>query len=307
MTTNSDAKSNLQENNSNAMKKLDNMFLLAEDFAKKLDNDDPGYINCDDNLLQNCIDGIWSTIYGSAISTFINSIEMNYEEGRISQHDFNNIKPTLSRWGEPDENNKFVDQQQYSDFQNDLRAFSQQYPKWNNLDEPLIEHFQKNLWRPYFEKYSSWAEDISKRYELFLQRKNDRSYVLVKTNYAFISPYEFEELVADLFKTMGYCDVIITPKSCDYGIDIIVRDKDEVIGIQAKKYAHGNNVGNRDVQRLLGAMQLHTLKANKGILITTSDFTVQAIEQAKEAPIELWNGKYFNTLLLKYLGGKHKK
>jgi restriction endonuclease Mrr len=49
-------------------------------------------------------------------------------------------------------------------------------------------------------------------------------------------------------------------------------------------------------------MQLSTIKANKGILITTSDFTVQAKEQAKGTAVELWNGEYFNKTLLKYLG-----
>ena len=53
-------------------------------------------------------------------------------------------------------------------------------------------------------------------------------------------------------------------------------------------------------------MQLSTIKANKGILITTTDFTVQAIEQAKETPVELWNGEYFNSILIKYHGIKHK-
>ena len=57
--------------------------------------------------------------------------------------------------------------------------------------------------------------------------------------------------------------------------------------------------GNRDVQRLLGAMQLRKVKANKAILITTSDFTVQAVEQAKETPIELWDGNYISSLLRK--------
>ncbi|MBI5677640.1 MAG: restriction endonuclease, partial [Planctomycetes bacterium] len=58
---------------------------------------------------------------------------------------------------------------------------------------------------------------------------------------------------------------------------------------------------NRDVQRLLGAMQLRSIKANKAVLITTSDFTIQAKEQAKEAPIELWNGNYLIEIVEKYM------
>jgi restriction system protein len=124
---------------------------------------------------------------------------------------------------------------------------------------------------------------------------------MAKSNYTFISPYEFEKVVAQLFERMGY-KVELTSKSGDYGIDVIARYEQDVIAIQTKKYNQGNNVGNRDVQRLLGAMQLSTIKANKGILITTSDFTVQAKEQAKGTAVELWNGEYFNKTLLKYLG-----
>ena len=99
---------------------------------------------------------------------------------------------------------------------------------------------------------------------------------------------------------MGY-ETEVTSKTGDFGIDIIAKDEKDVIAIQTKKYAKGNNVGNRDVQRLLGAMQLRQVKANKAILITTSDFTFQATEQAKEAPIELWDGNYISSLLRKYL------
>ncbi|RLG91394.1 MAG: hypothetical protein DRO36_04315 [Candidatus Hecatellales archaeon] len=49
-------------------------------------------------------------------------------------------------------------------------------------------------------------------------------------------------------------------------------------------------------------------KANKSILITTSDFTILAQEQAKEAPIELWNRKVLFNLIEKYMlpTGKEK-
>ena len=86
----------------------------------------------------------------------------------------------------------------------------------------------------------------------------------------------------------------------DYGIDVIARNEKDIIAIQAKKYSKGNNVGNRDVQRLLGAMQLSSVRANKAVLITASDFTIQAMEQAKETPIELWDGNYVSDLFKKY-------
>lgn len=48
-------------------------------------------------------------------------------------------------------------------------------------------------------------------------------------------------------------------------------------------------------------MQLKGLKATHGILVTTSHFTVQAKEQAKECPIELWDKHDLHRIVKKYL------
>jgi len=123
---------------------------------------------------------------------------------------------------------------------------------------------------------------------------------MISTSYTTALPFEFELIVADLFTKMGY-STRCTKKTGDYGIDVVAQNGTDTIAIQVKKYMTGNNVGNRDVQMLLGAMQLSTVKANKAIIITTSDFTIQAKEQARETPVELWNGAYFNSLMLKYM------
>jgi HJR/Mrr/RecB family endonuclease len=119
-------------------------------------------------------------------------------------------------------------------------------------------------------------------------------------NFKNISPYEFENFIAKLFTAMGY-KTQVTKKSGDYGIDVIAKKDNDIIAIQAKKYHDGNPVGNRDVQRLLGAMQLKDVKANHSIIITTSHFTVQAREQAKECAIELWSKEDLHKMVRKYL------
>jgi len=58
---------------------------------------------------------------------------------------------------------------------------------------------------------------------------------------------------------------------------------------------------NRDIQRLLGAMQLKSIRATHSIIITTSHFTVQAREQAKECAIELWDKHDLHKMVRKYL------
>jgi len=58
-------------------------------------------------------------------------------------------------------------------------------------------------------------------------------------------------------------------------------------------------VGAPVVQQTLGAMW--KVKADQSIFITTSGFTVYAQEQAKEAPIELWDKKTLQEIVRKYM------
>ncbi|MFH0714581.1 MAG: restriction endonuclease [Candidatus Diapherotrites archaeon] len=102
-----------------------------------------------------------------------------------------------------------------------------------------------------------------------------------------------------MFGLMGY-ETKLTPKTNDFGVDVLAIKKDERIAIQVKKYSQGNNVGNDIVQKLLGAMQQKNTKANKGIIVTTSDFTKSARIQAEETPIELWNAETLKTNIKKY-------
>ena len=119
-------------------------------------------------------------------------------------------------------------------------------------------------------------------------------------NFQNLSSYEFEKFIAKLFKAMNY-KTRVTQASNDYGIDVIAEKGNDKIAIQCKRYAPGNPVSNRDVQRLLGAMQLKSVRATHSIIITTSHFTVQAREQAKECAIELWDRHDLEKMVRKYL------
>ncbi len=98
------------------------------------------------------------------------------------------------------------------------------------------------------------------------------------------SPYFFEQLVVDLLVSMGYGGNIedagkATKKSGDEGIDGLIKEDKlglDTIYIQAKRYKKENLVGRPTIQQFIGALQLKG--ARKGILITTSDFTKEAIE-----------------------------
>ena len=115
------------------------------------------------------------------------------------------------------------------------------------------------------------------------------------------TPKSFEELVVHLLQKMGYGDEIkdsgiVTQYTNDNGIDGII--KEDILGfgrinIQAKRYATGTNISRQEIQKFVGA--LATAQSDKGVFITTSDFTTGAYEYANKlngtTTIVLINGK----------------
>jgi restriction system protein len=123
-----------------------------------------------------------------------------------------------------------------------------------------------------------------------------------------VTPAFFERLLIELLLAMGYGGTgegaaHALGKSGDNGIDGVI-DQDPLgvdqIYIQAKRYAEGNNVGSGDIRNFFGALNLK--KAQKGIFITTSDFTASASQTANDLGmrIVLINGKELAKLMLRY-------
>jgi restriction system protein len=98
------------------------------------------------------------------------------------------------------------------------------------------------------------------------------------------SPTFFERLVIDLLVTMGYGGTRqdagrAVGKSGDGGIDGIIKEDKlglDAIYIQAKRWE--GSVGRPEIQKFAGALQGH--RANKGVFITTSSYTREAVEYA---------------------------
>lgn len=122
-----------------------------------------------------------------------------------------------------------------------------------------------------------------------------------------MDPYKFENLVVDLLIKMGYGKLQYnsktTKKSGDEGIDgIVTADKlgFDSIYIQAKRFKDAS-IGRPEIQKFVGA--LAGQGAQKGIFITTSDFTKEAIEFANKNfsyKIVLINGKKLSDLMIEY-------
>ncbi|WP_197460544.1 restriction endonuclease [Thermodesulfatator autotrophicus] len=95
-------------------------------------------------------------------------------------------------------------------------------------------------------------------------------------------PSLFEKIVVDLLVRMGYGGSRkdagqAIGKTRDEGIDGIIKEDKlglDVIYIQAKRW--DNTVGRPEIQKFVGALQAQ--RAKKGVFITTSSFSKEAIE-----------------------------
>jgi len=112
-----------------------------------------------------------------------------------------------------------------------------------------------------------------------------------------LSPTQWEELVAASYDRAGFDEVILTPRSGDYGRDVIavkhgywsVRIIDQV-----KAYKPGHLVEANDIRALLGVM-VGDPNVSKGVVTTTSNFAPKIIEDPFIKPflphrLELVNG-----------------
>lgn len=121
-----------------------------------------------------------------------------------------------------------------------------------------------------------------------------------------ISPSFFERLVVELLVKMGYGGSIkdagkAIGKSGDEGIDGTIKEDKlglDIIYIQAKRWKPGNIVGRPELQKFVGA--LAGQGAKKGIFITTSKFTKEAIEYTprNETKIVLIDGEQLAQLMI---------
>lgn len=123
-----------------------------------------------------------------------------------------------------------------------------------------------------------------------------------------LPPAFFEKLVVELLVKMGYGGSIkdagrAIGKSGDEGIDGTIKEDKlglDIIYIQAKRWQPGNVVGRPELQKFVGA--LAGQGAKKGIFITTSSFTREALEYApkNETKIVLIDGQQLAQFMIDY-------
>lgn len=122
------------------------------------------------------------------------------------------------------------------------------------------------------------------------------------------TPTFFEKLVVELLVAMGYGGnqeyaARAVGRSGDEGIDGII-DEDKLgldsVYIQAKRYQREAKIGAGNIRDFVGA--LVGARANKGVFITTADFTKEAVDFISKvnSRVVLINGTRLATLMIDY-------
>jgi len=157
------------------------------------------------------------------------------------------------------------------------------------LHEPTAQTPEENLDRAYQRIRKSLAAELL-------------------NNVLELSPTFFERLVVELLVKMGYGGSIkdagkAIGKSGDEGIDGTIKEDKlglDIIYIQAKRWKTGNVVGRPEIHKFVGA--LAGQGAKKGIFITTSNFTKEALQYTpkNETKIVLIDGVQLAQLMIDY-------
>ena len=102
-----------------------------------------------------------------------------------------------------------------------------------------------------------------------------------------LSWLQFEQLVGETYRRLGYCVSENPVKGADDGIDLWLTKDGEVVLVQCKHWKQ--NVGVSIVREHLGVVSAY--KAQRGIIVSSGDFTASARDFAQQTGIELVSGE----------------
>jgi restriction system protein len=113
-----------------------------------------------------------------------------------------------------------------------------------------------------------------------------------------LTPAQFEEAVGDLLSELGYRDVRRVGGAGDLAADIQCRDPEGMsVIVQCKRYAPGTRIGSPVIQTFIGMQSIHH-RADRGIFVTTSEFTQPAVTLARHHGLTLIDGAELSRLIL---------
>ena len=97
----------------------------------------------------------------------------------------------------------------------------------------------------------------------------------------------FEDVTGELFRQRGYNVEEMLGGGADGGVDLRLRKNGQLTLVQCKRWKK-KKIGLPVIRELLGAMTAES--AEKGMLVTTSTFTSDAVTFAQQQGIQLING-----------------
>ena len=131
----------------------------------------------------------------------------------------------------------------------------------------------------------AWAMCCAASFVCLIQRSRYIGYLHMKMDKIDrLSGKAFEEYLRAQFKHKGY-RVAQTEDSHDYGADLLLKKRGELIVVQAKRY--DRNVGLSAVQQAVGAIAYYG--ADRAMVVTNSGFTKSARRLARHNDVELWD------------------
>lgn len=131
---------------------------------------------------------------------------------------------------------------------------------------------RRHLWRWLSKAFRSWFRR--------LRRKKD----FREINLDSVHWDDFEDLIAELFRTRGF-KTKMTRRTGDQGVDIIAEKSNLRIGIQCKRYTGA--VGNDAVMAAIAGSKYY--QCNRTLVVCTSTFTRAAVELADATGVQLWD------------------
>lgn len=111
--------------------------------------------------------------------------------------------------------------------------------------------------------------------------------------------WEFEEYCAKLLLHNGFINAEVTPKSNDYGVDVVATNSDGVrYAVQCKCYS--SKLGNAPIQEVAAGKKYY--KCQVGVVMTNNYFTDNAINLAENNGILLWDRDKLKSMIAIYVG-----
>jgi len=134
---------------------------------------------------------------------------------------------------------------------------------------------------------------IDKLRALLSKTRNQNNKQYISKKFDSMEGHQFEYFCADILKNNGFVNVEVTQGSGDHGIDILAEKDDIKYAIQCKCYS--SDINNSAVQQAYTGKGFY--KRDIAVVLTNRYFTPQAIEEAKELRVKLWDRDKLNEMI----------